>query len=860
MPKKVARLFEQFQPEKYDLQLNLDRDNMTFRGTVMIRGKKTGRPSKRITLHQKELNVTSAAVVHHTKKGDETVRLARINRQNTLDEVRLHSGEMLFPGIYSLRLDFNGKITRPMNGIYPCFYTIGGKQKKIIATQFESHHAREAFPCIDEPEAKAVFELTIISPGDDETVLSNTPIKQQSISGQKQSTSFEPTPKMSVYLLAFAFGELGYTEDTTKDGVVVRAYATPDKVTQTKHALEVAVRSLQFFSEYFDRPYPLAKLDMLALPDFSSGAMENWGLVTYRETAMLADQAHSSIESQQMIALVVAHELSHQWFGNLVTMKWWDDLWLNESFANLMEYRAVDELFPDWHIWELFVSNEGGSAFRRDSLVDVQPIQTTVNHPDEISTLFDPSIVYAKGGTVLRMLMEYIGEADFRQGLKSYFEKHSYANTVAKDLWHALSDASQLDIAAFMEGWLSRPGFPIVSVGWQPGQTGVDVAQKRFLVDPSATAPDVTWQIPLAASAKLIPAKLTVQVDRVELKDAVTKNLMLNHNGQSYFLPHYTNTTHLQQITEGIGSGAISTIDRFLLLDNYTLLQRGGVASTVELLDLLPAFRAENEVVVWQAIAIAIGEIRRLVESNSTAEDQLDQLVIELVEPLVKQLGWSDNKDDTPQRLRLRGLLIGMAVGAKEPKSIKQGLKLFDSFNQPSDLSASTRTIVYHCGARHGSEKDFLKLLALHHTVSSADEKDEIAGGLTTAKKSSRYHKLIELLASDEIRRQDLLHWFVWLLRNRHSRSDTWNWLRQHWDWIEREFASDKSYSFFARYTGSIFSRPGELSQFKDFFGPKQNIVALSRDINLALQEISSRIIWRENNESAVIDRLTPKK
>jgi aminopeptidase N len=303
---------------------------------------------------------------------------------------------------------------------------------------------------------------------------------------------------------------------------------------------------------------------------------------------MLADPESTSIESKQMVALVICHELSHQWFGNLVTMKWWDDLWLNESFANMMEYRAVDALYPEWDIWEQFVSHEGVSAKRRDSLADVQPIHTDVNHPDEISTLFDPSIVYAKGGTVLYMLLNYIGEEAFRQGLQEYFKLHAYGNTQADDLWSVLSKASGRNIGEFMHKWLSAPGYPLVRAGWKPGTKIMTLQQSRFLSDPESTTKDMTpWHIPLAATLTTEPTDFMTAQSSVEVTGQDDKPLLLNHDGTSYFLPFYTEAAHLQHIVNAIKRSDVSTIDRMLLLDNYNLLQRGGIADTTDLLDLL---------------------------------------------------------------------------------------------------------------------------------------------------------------------------------------------------------------------------------------------------------------------------------
>src|ERR1039458_4441058 len=279
MSRRVTRLFEQFQPQRYDLALNPDAETMCFSGSVTIRGRKSGRPSKRLTFHQKGLEITSASITKHDKKGDQSVVLSRINNQDSYDEVRLHSDSLLYPGEYSVTLEFSGEITRSMHGIYPCFFKHEGQEKKLIATQFESHHAREAFPCIDEPEAKATFDLTLITP-QGQIVLANTPIKAQSTSKKLQTTTFETSPKMSTYLLAFAYGELHSVSAKTKDGVVVSSWATVAQPEQhLSFANNEAVQYLEFFTDYFKTPFPLKKLDMVALPDFDSLAMENWGLL-----------------------------------------------------------------------------------------------------------------------------------------------------------------------------------------------------------------------------------------------------------------------------------------------------------------------------------------------------------------------------------------------------------------------------------------------------------------------------------------------------------------------------------------------------------------------------------------------------
>ncbi len=418
-------------------------------------------------------------------------------------------------------------------------------------------------------------------------------------------------------------------------------------------------------------------------------------------------------------------------------------------------------IYPQWHIWEQFVSYESASAMRRDSLADVQAIRCEVDHPDEINTIFDPSIVYAKGGNILRMLMHYIGEPAFRRGLKIYFDKHAYGNTQAEDLWEALGKASGQNITDFMDGWLRRPGYPLVNVDWKPGDKTLRLSQQRFLSNPTdaktATQP---WQVPLSATKALDAPLLNKRKAQTTIKTNSPGPLLLNHEGQSYFLPNYLNPEHRQSIIDALKKGSVSTIDRLLLLDNTTLLQRGGQASTVDLLGLLEGYQNETSESVWGAMAVAIGETRRLIEGDKASETVLDDMVQKLVLPTVSKLGWNDRPNDSAQDLRLRGMLYGMAAGAKNKTITEEGLGLFVKCKKPSDLSASTRGVVYSIAARYGAAADFKKLLKLYHDTQNADEREEIASGLTSAKDPERYKELLKMLKTDSIRRQDFFHWY----------------------------------------------------------------------------------------------------
>lgn len=398
----------------------------------------------------------------------------------------------------TLVIEFSGNITDNMTGIYPSYYTKDGEKQEVISTQFESHFAREAFPCIDEPEAKATFDLSLtFDQAEGEIALSNMPEVNAERRKETGLWTFETTPRMSSYLLAFALGDLHGKTTKSKNGTTVGVYATKaHPLTSLDFSLDIAVRVIDFYEDYFGVRYPIPQSLNIALPDFSSGAMENWGLITYREIYLLVD-GNSTARSRQNVALVVAHEIAHQWFGNLVTMKWWDDLWLNESFANMMEYVAINAIEPSWRIFEDFQTTGVPLALKRDATDGVQSVHVAVNHPDEINTLFDPAIVYAKGSRLMHMLRRWIGDKDFAAGLRLYFEKHQYRNTVGRDLWQALSEASGKDVAAFMDAWLEQPGYPVLTARVDNDQ--LILSQKQFFIG-EASDQKRLWPIPLNAN------------------------------------------------------------------------------------------------------------------------------------------------------------------------------------------------------------------------------------------------------------------------------------------------------------------------------------------------------------------------
>lgn len=825
----VSRLYETFKPTHYVLSLDVSRrTERKFSGVVTIEGRVASPGS--ITLHAKDIALTRAhcndteLVITHD--GDEVTLSGTIPAENI-----------------TVTIEFHGTITDGMHGLYPCYFDVKGTKKELLATQFESHHAREVFPCVDEPEAKATFDLTLTT----ETgvqVLSNMPLITQSGNDTVTST-FETTPRMSTYLLAFVVGELQKQSATTKSGVEVNVWATHAQPAESLvFPLEVAVGTIDFFDDYFGVPYPLPKADHVALPDFSSGAMENWGLITYREIALLVDKS-SSVSMREYVATVIAHETSHQWFGNLVTMKWWDDLWLNESFATIMEYVAVDALYPEWNTWNTFASQETLSALRRDQLAGVQAVKCAVNHPDEISTLFDPSIVYAKGGRLLKMLRSYIGEEAFRSGLRTYFQEHAYQNTVGADLWRAFSHSSGKDIERFMNTWISQSGLPLVSL--TTTATGYELSQEQFII--GAPGDERLWPVPLFSSNMDFPELLDTKSIAFEATHATP---LLNENNDAHFVTDY-DTEARGLLIDALQAGQLSEVARLSLLHETSLLARAGKTETAALIPLVDSYKQEDKEPVWSIISMVIGDLKRFVEEDNTSEQHLKQRVAALALPLFKKLGFTIHEGETEHDTKLRAIILGLLAYSEHEEVLTNGLDTFRGASDLALLPSETRAILFSIAAKHGTDQDFEKLLTTHQSTVNAELRDDITSGICATRDTARIATLLTRLTdSSLVKRQDLFRWFIYLLRNRYARAATWQWMVDNWSWIEETFKGDKSYDDFARYSASIFATKKWLDAYRTFFEPMMNQTALKRAIEIGLVEIESRAAWLERDTASV--------
>ena len=810
-----------FIPENYNLHLNINKKQRQFNGTVIV----TGQPqAKEIRFHAKDLTISSVCL-----DGEET------------EKWQLVDDEVIIKGrAEQITINFAGQISETaMNGLYLCKYQLNGQNRELFATQFESHYARQCFPCIDEPAAKATFDITITTDDpDDKIILSNMP-------GHKDGNTwrFDTTPRMSTYLVAFVGGNLISKSGYTQRGVEINTYATPAQPAESlDYALDTAIKSVEFYEDYFGVNYPLPKLDNVALPDFSAGAMENWGLITYRETAMLATN-DTAEDSREQIATVIAHEISHQWFGNLVTMQWWNDLWLNESFASLMENTTTDYIYPHYRIWDDFESGDVFAALRRDALPGVQSVQQEVSDPDEIATLFDGAIVYAKGERLIKMLRAVIGETAFRHGLTNYFNRHKYGNTIASDLWDALSDTSNTDVAQLMTPWLTQPNYPVITVSLNDDL--LTLRQDEFHTDGSSN-PDKVWPIPLFANVAELPQIMTDKEISVKLSNP-QQLVQLNLGNQAHFIVKYDSAL-LQRLADNFHN--LDITDKIKLLHESLLLSLSGKQDIRQIITLLRSAQNETNQAVLASISGLIGNLSILATPNSVEEKQLKKLANQLFsQQFARLFGDSDSHYDINDRKSL-AVVLSRSVYGENQSAVDYCLDIYNK--NAKDLSAipgDIRSAVLGCAVKFDNDA-FTDLWQAYRVTQNAELKLDICAGLTATRDNGQINALLSNLTDTaQIKPQDNIYFVIWLLSNPYARTSTWRWIRNNWKWIDEVFSGDMGYDDYVRATSNNLRTADELAEYDTFFGNVvKNSPALERSVEVGHTAIVNRIKWIKDN------------
>lgn len=775
----MEKFLDYFVPAHYDLDITINREKTQFSATAIIEGEAK---SSSIKFHAVALDIKQLFIDDQ----------AFFDYQNTDGMVLIPN---LRPGKHRLKFSYSAPITASMEGAYLSTYQHAGREERIVATQFESHYARTCFPCIDEPAAKATFRLRLHSDDPDDTLLANLPATNTTTDQNGKTAIFAKTPKMSTYLVAFAVGKFNQFSTISRHGVSINVYSgLHQPVADLKYAGNFAAAVLDFYDDLFKTPYPLPKLDLLALPDFEAGAMENWGLTTYREIALLAN-SHSSLDQKLYVCLVIAHELSHMWFGDLVTMQWWDDLWLNESFANMIEIYATAKLRPELSAWDDFYTSAVPYALQRDCLPGVQPVKVAVQNVEDIANLFDGAIVYSKGSRLLLMLMRAMGEENFFAGLSAYFKTHAYGNTTANDLWASLRPYADFDVEAFMTPWLVQPGYPVI--------TGDK--QRRFLLSGN----DFGLKYPIRHQSDDLSGHYLINLSDKELSAKLAHLASLNKE------------------------------QKLRLLFDRGLLAKTEYATSASLLSLVQAFRDETDPVVWESVSSIIGQLKDFFDLNMPELLQFRHFVGSLAQPAFSRLGLVARPDEAIGDTRLRPLILGLLSYAHDCPFLQTTERQFAP-TSPADLDPNLRAALLSALVKNRPTRAS-EYFALYTKTTDAALKSDLCTALSQTPDRDEALRLLPHLSDGTVRPQDRLGFFIRLARNLYIKDDAIAWLYAHWDWLVKE-EGDKTIADYPRYLAGLITRADAAATFRNFFKPHLGEAILSRTLNVAFAEIDAHI------------------
>lgn len=674
--------------------------------------------------------------------------------------------------------------------------------------------------------------------------------------GDLRIVKFDRSPIMSSYLLAIVVGEFDYIERKSSDGVLVRVYTPLNKKQQGQFALDVATKVLPYYKEYFNIGFPLPKLDLIAIADLACGAMENWGLITYRETLLLVDPANTSLLRKQNIALTVGHEIAHQWFGNLVTMKWWTHLWLNEGYASFSEFLCTHFLFPEYDIWTQFVTDMYTRALDLDALVSSHPIEVEVKHPDEIDEIFD-EISYNKGACVIRMLHNYIGDEDFRKGMHLYLTRHQYKNTETEDLWQAFSESASKPVTQVMQNWVQKTGYPVVRVikNIQDGNKRIlTLTQQRFIADGREPTEKTLWMIPIQISTPTLAIAINTIFDQETMEitiENVKENEWIKINPETV---GFYRTQYLPEMletfvkTEAIQKRILPPLDRLGLLDDLFALIQAGKVSTVEALKLLDAYRNEDNYTVWQAICTNLAKLQLLL-SHTDFGNKFDSFCVSLLAPLADRLGWTANAGESHLDTLLRPLVLSRLVSCNSAETIQKATHKFEI--EGTNVAPDQRQLVYKAIMQGADEKTWNKMLELYRTADSQEEKDRFGLAFGAARDLDVLQKVLDFSMSSEPRSTETVRIVGAAGINAKGRDLAWNFFKANTEQFQEKYEGGYLLSWLVKSLTENFASEEKAIEIETFF--KENKFAgTERTVQQAVETIRLNSEWLKRDAESI--------
>ena len=762
-------------PLNYKLTFEPDLKKFTFDGleSISINCKKS---VNIITMNCAELKIKSCIV----KSGQKIIESTpKINEKK--EELQIKLGEKI-RGLCTVDLEFEGILNDRLLGFYRSKYQQNGKTKYLATTQFEAADARRAFPCWDEPEAKATFEISIIT-DNKFTAISNMPIKTKKKTGNKTTYNFQKTPLVSTYLIYLGVGEFEYL--TSKAGKIqIRVVTTKGNTSRGKFSLELGKKLLTSYEKYFGIKFPLPKLDLIAVPDFAAGAMENWGAITFRETILLYDPKTSSTRTKQFIAEVISHEIAHMWFGNLVTMKWWNDLWLNESFATFMATKFVDKFYPEWDLWNQFVEDAMNVAMGLDSLKTTHPIDVKVNSPAEIREIFD-AISYDKGGCVLRMLENYVGEPNFQKGLKKYLSDFKYKNAKGQDLWDAIGKASGMPVTAMINTWLKQPGFPLVEIN-QDGNN-LKIKQKRYLLESDKKFSKGLWSIPLSLGLEKETSKTLFSKKSMSVKlPKNTIGFVANYGRKGFYRVKYDEGI-LLDLKMLVDQKRIPPIDRWAIQNDLFSLCVSGDEQVRNYLDFSDAYFDEDSYLASVNVAHNLASLYFRAFDEKFIEE-IRSYAINYFRKILSNLGWEPQKSDKHTDALLRTFTIAVLGKMNDDSVTDEAIRKYQKFlKSPSSLSPDLIETICSIAAWNGNSKTFAELKKLYTNAKTMEEKLRFLGAMCGFQDKKLLVKTLNFSQTPEVRSQNMQLPIMKVAGNPYGDKVLWPWLKKNWKNINKK-------------------------------------------------------------------------